>query len=206
MADNLLRNLNPLLLQRTNDSDAAAALIFLAVAVLAGAIVFLIYKYSSTSEFKAPSTQRRFQMISPIVSPNLGYEDNDIQVYFAISNKVLFQLANKTNEAIKLDWNQVSFVDPFGFAHRVFHTGVRYLERSAIQAPTFVPPHARIDDSFLPTENVDYNYQTNTGWRERPLFQSMPAVGQSFSVFMPLEIGSTLKSYHFIFQVIESQQ
>lgn len=147
-----------------------------------------------------------FILIKPKENRELSFDDNTIRILFSISKKqISFVLQNKTDQPIKIDWNQVSYVDVLGESHRVMHSGSRYIERDKPQAPTIIPPTARIQDIVFPTDYVYYTSGKYGGWTEIPLFPEAPKAklfkGKTISVFMPLDIGGVAKNYLFTFKI-----
>ena len=146
-----------------------------------------------------------FTMVKPTVNDSLVFDTNAIKIRFLLSpERIGFHLQNKTEDPITIDWNKVSYVDVSGESHRVIHAGVRYLERDRPQAPTIVPPTARVEDDIIP---VDYVISSEEGgWDRLPFFKRMSAAavlykGKSFSIFMPLEINGVVKNYLFTFTI-----
>jgi hypothetical protein len=145
----------------------------------------------------------RISMVKPTTSDITSFQDSFISVVFAISKKQIdFALQNRTPEPIKIDWNQVSYVDVTGKSHRVVHEGVRLIDKDRPQAPTIVPPTARVEDIILPS---DYAQWTGSDWEVRPLLPEGPLAktyeGQSFSIFMILEVNGRAKNYLFTFKI-----
>jgi hypothetical protein len=147
-----------------------------------------------------------FKMIKPTVSDQLTFQDKFIKVQFIISKKqIAFEIKNKTGNPIKIDWNQVSYVDVLQKGHKVMHAGVKYTDRDKVQSPTIIPPMAIIEDIVFPTDYIYYVSGKYGGWRETSLFPEAPGAslykGQNFSIFMPLEINQTFKNYYFVFNI-----
>lgn len=145
-------------------------------------------------------------MTKPTVSKELIYEDHFLKIVFSITKKQIgFILQNKTENPIKIDWNQVSYVDVLGESHKVMHSGVKYTDRANPQPPTVVPPTAKLEDIVFPIDYVYYSSGKYGGWREIPLFPEAPKAklfkGRSFSIFMPLEISGVNKNYLFSFKI-----
>lgn len=147
-----------------------------------------------------------FVMTKPKASKELVYKDRFLKMMFSITKKQFgFILHNGTKNPIKIDWNQVSYVDVLGKSHKVTHSGVKYVDRAKPQPPTVLPPTARLEDIVFP---IDYTYFSSGkygGWTEIPLFPEAPKAkifkGKSFSVFMPLEINGVIKNYLFSFKI-----
>jgi len=149
-----------------------------------------------------------FAMMSPKENAELVFEDDSIRIEFAISKRELgFVLRNKTANPVRIDWNEVAFVDDAGESHKVMHSGIRYVERDKPQAPTIVPPTAKVQDIVFPIDYVWYSPGQYGGWSELPFFPEGPMAGnykgKSFSVFMPLEVNGAVKNYSFVFKITD---
>lgn len=135
---------------------------------------------------------------------SLSFENRDLEIQFNIFAKQIgFVLHNKTNEPIKVDWNQAAYVDIYGDSHQVIHSGVRIVDRDKPQAPTTVPPSAKIDDILSPSDHIYYEKVLLPGWRYKPLLPDGPLAlkskGKSFSIFLPLKVKSKVENYQFKF-------
>jgi hypothetical protein len=138
-------------------------------------------------------------MVRPSESRDQFFEDQAIKILFSVSEKQIgIVLHNKLNAPIKIDWNNVSYVDITGLAHGVVHTGVRYMERDRLQVSTLIPPSAMIEDAIIPSDHISYIPGSSGGWSSRALFPASQKidvyVGKSFSVFMPLELDGAVKN------------
>jgi hypothetical protein len=145
-------------------------------------------------------------MTKPISNQNLEFEDDNISLNWIFDeSQLVFILRNKTENPIKVDWNQVSYIDVTGNAQKVIHEGVKYVNRNESQIPTVIPPTAKIQDIIFPTNNVSYVSGQYGGWREKPMFpegeEAKMYEGKSFSVFMPLEVNGETKNYTFTFDI-----
>jgi hypothetical protein len=76
------------------------------------------------------------------------------------------------------------------------------MERDRAQPSSTVPPTATIKDFVYPTDAV---IRSGNDWETPKLLPSAPLAaqlkGQSFSVFMPLEIDGVTKNYNFVFTI-----
>lgn len=103
-------------------------------------------------------------------------------------------LRNKADNPIRIDWNQVTFVDESSESHKVMHTEDRFEERHKYRVPTVVPPTAKVEDYISPLV-------------QKPLFpeglEAKKFKGHSFSIFMPLEINGVVKNYLFTFKIMD---
>lgn len=145
-------------------------------------------------------------MLKPKENKSLSFEDKNIRVSFTISKRAIqFHLENQTEEPIKLDWNQVSYIDVLGESHRVMHEGVKYTDKDKHQPPTIIPPTAKASDSVFPTDHVYYSSGRYGGWNETNMFPEAPLAkqykGKKFGVFMPMEVNGKIINYFFSFKV-----
>ena len=114
----------------------------------------------------------------------------------------MFQLANKTDQPIKIDWHQITYVDPSGSAHKVTHGGVRIIERDSAHPPTTIPPTATIEDFIVPTDAISMRFNK---WEANDLLpegrEAKGLEGKIFSIFIPLEVNGAVKNYIFTFKI-----
>jgi len=107
------------------------------------------------------------------------YEDKLIDSYFvALSDRIIFDINNKTDHSIKLIWDEASFIGSDGSASRIMHSGVRYIDRNASQPPSVIPGNGSMNDVILPTNRVWYRegyygtyYSKSGGWEHLGLIQ-----------------------------------
>lgn len=142
------------------------------------------------------------------------YEDDFIDIVWYVSLKQFnFKLTNKSNHTIKINWDDISFVDYDGKVGRVMHAGVKYTDRNSSQPASTVPRGANIEDILLPTENVYYVSGQYGGWREKyliPCVYDTPEkfaagandyVGKTMKVLMPIMIENVQNDYTFEFNI-----
>ena len=144
------------------------------------------------------------------------YEDDFIKIKWWVSAyEFNFELTNKTKHALKINWDDISYVDIRGNAGRVMHKGIKYIDRNESQAPTTVPRGATISDILIPTENVYFLKGAYGGWRTKTLFPFLynskaelnaaagAYIGQKMTILMPIKIEDTTNEYNFVFNVDE---
>lgn len=144
------------------------------------------------------------------------YEDDFIEiVWFVDSKQFNFDLKNKSNHTIRINWDDISYVDINGTVGRVMHAGVKYNERNNSQPSTVIPKGASLSDILLPTDNVFFVNSTSYmvgGWKEKYLLPSVftketiktspqKIVGRKMSILMPIVIENIQNDYTFIFNV-----
>lgn len=142
------------------------------------------------------------------------YEDDYINIVWYVGLKQFnFTLYNKSGHSLKINWDDISFVDTKGQVGRVMHSGVKYTERNNSQPATTVPKGASISDILLPTENVYYVSGQYGGWRENYLlpcvYQTPEAfnagasslAGKTMTIMMPIMIENVQNDYTFTFNI-----
>lgn len=142
------------------------------------------------------------------------YEDDYIDiVWFVGSKQFNFTLKNKSGHTLKINWDDISYVDTKGQVGRVMHAGVKYTDRNNSQPATTVPKGASISDILLPTENVYFVSGQYGGWRENHLIPCVyktpedfnsgasSLVGKTMTVMMPIMIENVQNDYTFTFNI-----
>ena len=144
------------------------------------------------------------------------YEDDYIDIVWYVDLKNFnFNMKNKTGKTIKINWDDVSFVDVNRQTRRVMHSGVKYIERNNSQPATSVPKNAYLKDCLIPTDNVRYD----SGWKEYAIMPkiykqykdtkefeenkkyALSFVGKTMSIYMPIMIDDVQNDYIFTFIV-----
>lgn len=165
----------------------------------------------SPSDAKQQFGETKIQNFAEDNQTKYQFEDDYINiVWYVGATQFYFTLTNKANHAIKLNWDDISYVDINGVVGRVMHAGVKYTDRNLSQPAAVIPKGATISDILLPVDNVYFN---SVGWQEKLLipafYQSKEAmekgaptyVGKQMSVFMPILIENVENDYTFVFNV-----
>lgn len=139
------------------------------------------------------------------------YEDDFVDmVWYVTDKRFMFDLKNKTKYPIKINWDEVTYVDPNGEAKRVIHEGVKYVNRNETQAITTIPRGAKVSDFLVPSDNI---VQGDYGWYEANIIpvsfstrekaeQSLDKYkGKKMSIMMPLQIENVQNDYMFEFEI-----
>lgn len=146
-----------------------------------------------------------FLMLKPLVNKNLQFSDNTLDISFYIGTRdIIFNIANKTQNPIKLNWDNFSFVDTESRAHRLIHSSVKLIDAEKQQATTIIPPFANIKENVYPPDYLD---RRDSNWIYNPILPDdssikYPVVGKTVSFFMPIEINGVVKNYNFVFKII----
>jgi hypothetical protein len=150
-----------------------------------------------------------FALAQPAPSRTLSYEDDAISITFSVTNEQLeFTLKNKTQEPQTINWDEVSYIDLDGTAHRVLHKGVKLMDRDKPQSPTVIPPGTRIDDVIEPSDSVQWSSVIND-WTHNPLLPPSQVIvnfkGKTFGTFLPIVIDEKKKNYTFTIRIDDVQ-
>lgn len=138
----------------------------------------------------------------------IRFEDDNIRIEFVFSEREIgFNLENKSNEPVKILWDNSAYIDVFNTSHRIIHKGVRYIERDRVQPPTSIAPNTSIVDMILPVDNVISVY--GGGWETALLFPTLGEEekneqfykGKQFGILMALDINNNIKNYLFKFNI-----
>ena len=133
------------------------------------------------------------------------------QIFWYVSaTQFNFELTNKSGYTIKLNWDDMAYVDQNGSTKRVMHSGVKYTDRNNSQPASTLPKNASLSDILLPTDNVYYVSGQYGGWRESALFprystqeeaMASPALGKTVRIIFPIMIQDVANEYIFEFSV-----
>lgn len=142
-----------------------------------------------------------------------SYEDDYIATTWYVGHTEFnFTLKNKTNHSLKINWDDISYVDIYGNVGRVMHSGVKYTDRNSSQPSTTIPKNAKISDILLPTDNVYFLSGQYGGWSEKPLIpnnfstqnegtdNTSKYIG-NLTIMMPIIIEGIQNDYTFVFSV-----
>ena len=139
------------------------------------------------------------------------YEDDYIRIYWDVSSKYLrFNLRNKTNYTLKINWDDISYVDEYGFTGNIIHSGVKYVDKNKPQSSISVPRGASVCDVLVPVDNIVY---VNGQWIESELVKSSYKnleefetlkernVGLYIQILFPVLIENVQNDYIFNFKI-----
>ena len=137
------------------------------------------------------------------------YEDDYINiVWYTDSKYFYFDLTNKSKYTIKINWDDISYVDYNGKVGRVMHSGIKYIERTNSQPSSTIPKRACLSEVLIPTKNIYFNKMLFGGsWEENNLIPSnhkddeAKFVGKTITIMMPIMIENVQNDYTFIFSI-----
>lgn len=152
--------------------------------------------------------QYKISLIKPKQSNDAIFEDDNIKISFNLSGSGLsFNLNNKTDEAIEINWNKMSYVDLINKSQKIFHNGIKYNDREKEMTETIIPPNASINENIVPISNVSFidgSRYSSGFWKEYsllPLTYDDSLKNKTIGLFIPLKINNANKNYNFVFNV-----
>ena len=148
------------------------------------------------------------------------YEDKYIVIVWTVlTSRLAFTIKNQSGHTVKINWDDVAYVNYNGYVSRVMHKGVKYIEREKPQGSISIPNNATYDDVILPTDNVHFNpgfgAYVPAQWEKFALIpcyynskKDMQAdlnmgtwIGKTIRVLLPIEIEGIKNDYSFEFRV-----
>ncbi len=155
-----------------------------------------------------PGSQRamyvyRFRQTEP-GSDRFTFQDRDLSFYMRPSPTALFfQIENRQNRTVSLDWDRSSFIDTYGAQKKLANSDTRWPQRFATLAPTQIAGLQRNSNYVFPE---DYLVDSASGDQlHRPLFPEDRTAPQfsdsSFGVTLVFLIDGRLTPYTFMFKV-----
>lgn len=143
------------------------------------------------------------KMQAPVPADTLTYSDEDIDLNFIVDDKSInFDLKNKTQNGIRLNYDEISYISPGGTSLRIVSSNIRFTDRFAPQAPVVVPPGLSISETIIPAQNIFFRSNDMVyGWDVVPLFphDAKTYVGKEFGLYFPLEVKGVKKEFIFKF-------
>jgi hypothetical protein len=104
----------------------------------------------------------------PIEPTQTKIEDKAYTISYtpdSIDSGVAFRFQNKSNEPIKIIWDECAFIDADGKSEKIFHGGVKIADKSSSLPPTMIPPQAEHQDTIIPSSRVTWS----RGWNYEPI-------------------------------------
>lgn len=161
---------------------------------------------SSGLKYKQDPYIREYE---PIGTKTTTVEDGVVRVDYIPRSKspqIPIVITNKSSSVIKIIWDETSFIHPNGSTERVFHAGVKIVDRDKPMVPSVIPSGGKIHDTLVPVQRVSWNrgwsylplcgeiydYQIETTGVE-PLVADDDCIGKEFGLFIAYEINGSKK-------------
>jgi len=133
-----------------------------------------------------------------------------------------FLLENKTDDSIRIIWNEAAYVNEKGESFRVIHAGIKYIDRDRPQLPSVVQAKEMIKDFVYPADYISLERDTwaerpmiSLGWMEKPLLpyvqkggdpqeflnSAQSHLGKTLQVILPIQFEGVTYNYVFTFKI-----
>ncbi len=137
-----------------------------------------------------------------------NFEDSNIKMDLTVKNESIdFSLFNKTNNTIKILWDDVVFIGIDNKSSRVIHQGIRYMDKANPQTPTVVVKQTSINDLMVPSDNINFALST---WVVNPLIpynvSKEQIIGTKIKIYFPIEIQGKKTEYLLTFSITDLTQ
>lgn len=154
------------------------------------------------------------QMVTPAKDNEVlkyAFEDKQVKVNWIIGSSQFFLLlTNRTNRPIKVVWDDASFVDVYGYNHRLMHSGSNLLNSN--QPSSVISRGSNLSVSVFPDDSIpSYNgnlsgtpllpYSTSKSDIVEFTADVQSYIGKEFQVLLPIEVGNIINDYLFTFRI-----
>jgi len=135
------------------------------------------------------------------------YEDNIIKIDLSNGSKAIYlAIENKTDEILKIIWDEVVLIDTLGQSSGVIHEGVKYIDKDKSQVPTVILKRAKITESIIPAKNISFsNYDKSSAWEISNIVSGMPKgnIGKELTLYLPIWKAGSILEYYFYFKITD---
>ena len=142
-----------------------------------------------------------------------NYQDKFIDItWFYNRNSLDFKLYNKTDYPIKIDWNEVSYIDYDSLTKKIAHKDVNLVDMSKFMPCSMIPRKSYIEECIIPTNKI--GFVPDYGWVNGEFLPSTfkennkkideiasSFVGKHFMVLLPIYIEDVRNDYLFVFKI-----
>ena len=109
-----------------------------------------------------------------------------------------FEIENKAQDPMEIDWSKVRLMDPEGRSLPVVHQGIEPADLGRPMAASIIPPGERLKDFVFP---IDYIVAFDgQKWKGVRFFERLQP-GDRFGLFLPVKIGAQEIPHTLIFSV-----
>ena len=159
--------------------------------------------------------KQRIEIVLEAGITKFYFEDDMMRIKWRPApNDIVFVVHNKTDNPVKIVWDEGKFIDAEGVTHKLLHSGIGYEERNDFHPPTIVYAKDTLEDFVYPAdcwqkEESCRKYHKNQGHWKRGSFlptqirgtaeelrtKAEPFVGKTFQVILALQINGVRTDY-----------
>lgn len=131
-----------------------------------------------------------------------SFEDELIDIIiFGTSTQFSFKLTNKSQNTIKVIWDDAVYVDYSGSTSKIMHSGIKYNERENSQPASSIIRGASLTDIACPTSNVRYSDVLKEWVTDSMYPTAITKDVKQIRLMLPIQIKDVINEYVFIFNV-----
>jgi hypothetical protein len=147
----------------------------------------------------------RFRQVDP-ASDRFTFQDRELSFYFRPTPDALrFEVANRTDKPVWIDWDKSVFYDPLGERAKLAHSTTRWSERFSNQASTQILGLQRYGDYL-----ISIDYLLDPAGQDRQLYRALlpedenapQYVGRDFGVDLAFRVDNQPRLYPFRFHIV----
>ena len=141
------------------------------------------------------------------------YQDSIIKIVWSYADSQIgFELTNNSEQTVKIIWDDAAFISLNNESGRIFHKGIKYIDRENPQSPTAVYKKTTLSDLIAPTSFTSFTSGQYGGWNSRPLIPVSGSIwsskieyiqgfiGQTMRVILPIKVEDKVIEYAFSFR------
>ena len=138
------------------------------------------------------------------------FEDENIRIFWIVLDEQFsFTFYNKTNHALKINWDDVVYVNTDNSISKMIHSGIKYSKMNEGQVSATIPRGAKLEDILVPVDNI---HLIANEWTTQPLFpnkfstdaemeKAKALEGESVRILLPIRIEDVQNDYTFYFKI-----
>lgn len=167
------------------------------------------YNLVLSEVIKPQNSQIRYGKMTTVSNNSVtqySYTDNYMNIFWwAGEVKFYFRLENKSGSSLKIEWDEGSFIDISNSPCRIFHSGVKYIDKDKSMPATVIPNGTTVEDVILPSNLTSYSTPLKD-WISYPIIPHYNVydpsiVGKIVKILLPISIKGVINEYTFIFKI-----
>ena len=137
----------------------------------------------------------------------MTYVDNHIALEITPNEDCFrFSLKNTSPSNIKINWDEIIFIDEYNQSRRMIHSGIRYIDANKPQSPTLVAKSSSINDILVPVHRVYYS-SISYEWRVLAILDYVHVYnhyteGTQVKIIFPIKEGNNSYEYTITYDVV----
>ena len=131
-----------------------------------------------------------------------SFEDDYINIIISEGNTQFdFKLSNKSQNSIKIIWDEAVYADYSGATSKIIHSGIKYIQREGPQPASTIIKGASLEEIACPMTKIRYD----DFWKKWVTDSMYPKEGTKETLqnrlMLPIQIKDVVNEYTFIFDV-----